>query len=195
MHRKNICCLIGVAVLAALTGCASRGDAPATSATASSSAPQPQAAAPANKAQSATPAGKAASASSSSVAGGVLPGMNAKGEVIDSSKVESGHGTKVTVGDVEGEITGKPAPGSKFGKLKIGMSMKQVADLIGQPSDQGAYVTGKAFIPFYFGGDRHRYEAVYKNTGRLIFAGGDIGDWGSGHLIWIIHNPHEPASR
>jgi hypothetical protein len=195
MHWKNIRCLIGAAMLAALAGCASKGDAPAASSATSSSAPQPQAAAPATKGQPATPASKAVSASSSSAAKGVAPGMNAKGEVVDSSKVESGHGTKVTVGEVEGEITGKPAPGSKFVKIKIGMSMKQVADLIGQPSDQGAYVTAKAFIPFYFGGDRHRYEAVYKNTGRLIFAGGDIGDWGSGHLIWIIHNPLEPASR
>ena len=121
--------------------------------------------------------------------------MNAKGEVVDSSKVEGGNGTKVTVGEYEGEITGKAAPGSKFNKLKIGMSMKQVFDLIGQPSDQGAYVTGKAFIPFYFGGDRHRFETVYKGTGRLIFAGGGFGDWGSGHLIWIIHNHNEPAYR
>jgi hypothetical protein len=195
MHWKNIRCLIGVALLAAVAGCASKGDAPAASA-ASSSAP-PQAATPAAKGQPATPATKTQSASSSSVAGGVGPGMNAKGEVVDSSKVESGYGTKVKVGEVEGEITGKPAAGSKFGKLKIGMTMKQVTSLIGQPSDQGAYITGKAFIPFYYGGDRHRYEAVYKSTGRLVFAGesGWGGNWGDGTLIWIIHNPREPASR
>ena len=77
------------------------------------------------------------------------PGMNERGEVIDSSKVESGSGTKVKgLGDWEGEITGKPAPGSKFTKLQIGMSMRQSVDLAGQPTDQGAYVTGKAWIPF-----------------------------------------------
>ncbi|MEC5384657.1 hypothetical protein VVD49_02925 [Uliginosibacterium sp. H3] len=197
MHRKNIRGLIGVAMLAALAGCASKGDAPANSAASSSVASQPQAATPAAKAQPATPATKAQASSASSAAGGVGPGMNARGEVVDSSKVESGFGTKVKVGETEGEITGKPAAGSKFGKLKIGMSMKQVTDLIGQPSDQGAYITGKAFIPFYYGGDRHRYEAVYKGTGRLIFAGegGWGGNWGNGTLIWIIHNPREPASR
>jgi hypothetical protein len=95
----------------------------------------------------------------------------------------------------EGEISGKPAPGSKFTKLQIGMSLKQVTDLIGQPNDQGAYVTGKAWIPFYFGSDRYRHEMVYKGQGRLIFAGGSVGDHSSGHLISIIHNAKESGYR
>jgi hypothetical protein len=95
----------------------------------------------------------------------------------------------------EGEITGKPAPGSKFKKLQIGMSIKQVTDLIGQPTDQGSYITGKAWIPFYFGSDRYRHEMVYKGQGRLIFAGGSVGDYTSGHLISIIHNAKEGGSR
>ncbi|MDB5815728.1 MAG: hypothetical protein JWN23_2845 [Rhodocyclales bacterium] len=176
------CCALLLA--AALGACASKGEtsSPNTPSASTSSAP-------------ATTSKSESSSAASQAKGGIPPGMNAKGEVVDSSKVEGGYGTKITVGEYEGEITGKAAPGSKFAKLKIGMSMKQVFDLIGQPSDQGAYVTGKAFIPFYFGGDRHRFEAVYKNTGRLIFAGGGIGDWGSGHLIWIIHNHNEPAYR
>ncbi len=130
------------------------------------------------------------------VSGKIGPGMNARGEVVDSSKVESGHGQKVKgIRDFEGEITGRPAPGTKFTRLQIGMPMKQVTDLIGQPSDQGAYITGKAFIPFYFGGDTHRQELVYKGQGRLIFAGGSIGDFTGANLIWIIHNANEPAYR
>lgn len=128
--------------------------------------------------------------------GKIGPGMNARGEVVDSSKVESGYGQKVKgLRDWDGEITGRPAPGSKFTRLQIGMPMKQVTDLIGQPSDQGAYITGKAFIPFYFGGDTHRQELVYKGQGRLIFAGGSMGDLGGANLIWIIHNANEPAYR
>lgn len=123
-------------------------------------------------------------------------GMNAKGEVVDSSKVEAGSGTAVKgINDFEGEITGKPAPGTKFTKLQIGMGMKQVVDLIGPPTDQGGYMTGKAWIPFYFGGDRHRFEMVYKNMGRLIFAGGSLGDYSGGNLIWIIHNGTEGGYR
>ncbi|MFT3734823.1 MAG: hypothetical protein QM776_07340 [Rhodocyclaceae bacterium] len=120
-----------------------------------------------------------------------------KAKSSNSSKVESGHGTKVKVGEVEGEITGKPARNTKFGRLKIGMKLNEVTKLIGQPSDQGTYVTGKAFVPFYFGGDRYRYELVYKGQGRLIFAGeGGFGwSWGNGTLIWVIHNGKEPGTR
>ena len=143
------------------------------------------------------------SSSSSDTAGGagsstpkIPPGMNAAGEVTDPAKVEAGHGQTVKgLNDWEGEIVGKPAPGSKFPQLKIGMSMKQVTDLAGQPSDQGAYITGKAWIPFYFGSDRHRYEMVYKGQGRLIFAGGSLGDLTGGNLIWIIHSAAEDGYR
>ena len=95
----------------------------------------------------------------------------------------------------EGEISGKPAPSSKFTKLQIGMSMKQVTDLIGQPNDQGSYITGKAWIPFYYGSDRYRHEMVYKSQGRLIFAGGSAGNYSSGHLTSIIHNAQESGYR
>ena len=58
-------------------------------------------------------------------------------------------------------------------------------------------MNGKAWIPFYFGADRHRHELVYKWQGRLIFAGG--GGWfpagGEGNLIWIIHNANEGSTR
>ncbi len=112
-------------------------------------------------------------------------------------KAESTGDTKQVKGinGWEGEITGKPAPGSKFTRLQIGMSMKQVTDLIGQPTDQGAYVTGKAWIPFYYGSDRYRHEAVYKGQGRLIFAGGGRGDYSAANLITIIHNAQEGGYR
>jgi len=125
-----------------------------------------------------------------------MAGMNANGEVVDSKKVEAGSGTKVKgIDDWEGEITGKPGPGSKFTQLKIGMGMRQVADLIGQPTDQGSYATGKIWIPWYFGSDKFRYEQVYKGQGRLIFATAGGTDFSSGHLIWVIHNPNEGGYR
>ncbi len=125
----------------------------------------------------------------------VGPGMNERGEVVDSKKVEAGFGQKVKgLGDWEGEITGKPAS-AKFGQLKIGMSHSQVTALLGQPSDQGSYITGKAFIPFYFGSDKYRYEAVYKGQGRLIFASSATYSFGEMHLIWIIHSASESGTR
>lgn len=115
--------------------------------------------------------------------------------VTDSSKVEAGQGTMVTgLNDWQGEITGLPAANSRFTQLRIGMPQQQVVDLVGQPTDQGAYVTGKAFIPFYFGSDKTRWEMVYKGQGRLIFS--NQAGFGSGHyLTWIIHNANEGGYR
>lgn len=144
-----------------------------------------------------TPSSATSTANASATQTKSTAGLNSKGEVIDSSKVEAGSGQKVKgIHDVEGEITGKPAASSKFKKLQIGMSMKQVTDTIGQPSDQGDYVTGKAWIPFYFGDDAHRIETIYKGQGRLIFAGGSrFGTMSGGTLIWIIHNANEGGYR
>ncbi len=127
---------------------------------------------------------------------GPAPGMNAKGEVIDSTLITAGSGRTVQgINDWEGEITGKPFAGAKFKKLKIGMSAGQVKSKIGQPTDEGAYITGKAFIPFYFGSDRTRYEYVYKGQGRLIFASGAGFSTGPGYLTWIIYNRGEKGYR
>ncbi len=157
-------------------------------AAAAEAAPAAAAAAPA--------AAPAAAAAGAGTVGAGKPGMDARGNVVDSSKVEAGSGRTVKgLNDYEGEITGNPAPGSKFAKLQIGMSAFQVTSQIGPPSDQGAYITGKAWIPFYFGSDRHRFEMVYKGQGRLIFAGGSVGDFSNGYLIWIIHNANEPGTR
>jgi hypothetical protein len=121
--------------------------------------------------------------------------LSESGEVLDSSKVEAGFGQKVKGRkDFEGEITGKPAPGTKFTRLEIGMSRAEVLDIVGPPNDQGAYVTGRAFIPFFFGGDRYRHELAYKGQGRLVFAGG-AGFDSNAHLIWIIHNARDTGYR
>jgi hypothetical protein len=140
------------------------------------------------------PTAAAAPAPASSKVG---PGMNAAGEVVDSKLVEAGYGQKVKgLDDWEGEIIGKPRAGSKFTQLKIGMSAAQVQALMGPPNDQGAHPTGKAFIPFYFGSDKFRYEAVYKGQGRLLFASGSGFGWDANtHLIWIIHNANEGTTR
>jgi hypothetical protein len=125
------------------------------------------------------------------------PGMNERGEVTDPRKVEAGYGEKVKgLNDWQGEITGKPVPGSKMSQLKIGMTSSEVRSIMGEPSDQGAHITGKAFIPFYFGSDRYRYEVVYKGQGRLLFASSAGFGWNANtNLIWIIHSAAEPGTR
>lgn len=78
-------------------------------------------------------------------------------------------------GSFDGEIIGTPAPNSKFAKVRIGMGLRQVEDLIGRPDDTEGHITGKQFIPFFFGGDTHRLEAYYKNEGELTFSPGHFG--------------------
>ncbi len=74
----------------------------------------------------------------------------------------------------EGAIIGKPAAGSKFAKLKIGMTLAQVEKLIGPPTKQWQHPTGKASIPFYFGPDRWVIKYSYKGEGVLTLnSGGD----------------------
>lgn len=83
----------------------------------------------------------------------------------------------------DGGIIGTIPPGSPFAKISIGMSEKHVLDLIGPPTDTNHYITGKSFIPFYFGSDRTRSEALYKGMGRITYA--------SGKVYRIVYDPHE----
>ena len=74
----------------------------------------------------------------------------------------------------EAEAAGKPAAGSKFAKLKLGMTLGEVQKLIGQPAKQWRHRTDKASIPFYFGPDRWVILCAYRHEGVLTFnSGGD----------------------
>lgn len=76
--------------------------------------------------------------------------------------------------EVGGAIVGTPAKGSKFSKLKLGMSKSEVIAKIGKPDNEWRRPTGKSSIPFYFGDDRWVMEATYKKEGKLTFNyGGD----------------------
>jgi len=66
--------------------------------------------------------------------------------------------------------TGKPRRGSKFAKLRVGMSRQEVMRIIGPPTSQDTHVTGKQFIPFYFGGDMYRSDWYYRGEGELTFS-------------------------
>ena len=64
-----------------------------------------------------------------------------------------------------------PPANSKLAKVQVGMSAREVENILGPPTDESAYVTGKAFIPFYYGKDRWRRAYFYKGVGRVVFAG------------------------
>jgi hypothetical protein len=66
-----------------------------------------------------------------------------------------------------------------------------VHDVIGDPTDTRSYVTGKAFIPMYFGSDGARMEDLYKGEGRIIYSGG-AGMGNQGYTVFkIIYDPTE----
>ena len=89
-------------------------------------------------------------------------------------------------GNFDGEIIGMPAPDSKFAKLKIGMSMQTVVGLIGAPDFADRHETGKRWIPFYFGTDAQRVEALYKGEGCVTYTGGNVFGEGGAQLMRII---------
>lgn len=92
-------------------------------------------------------------------------------------------------GSFEGEITGKARPGSAFSRLRIGMDMDEVQTVMGRAPDRThTHESGKRWIPFYFGNDARRLQALYRGEGCLSFTGGNV--WGSagGDLIAIHHD-------
>ena len=60
--------------------------------------------------------------------------------------------------------------GATFDRITNGMSMQEVYDLIGQPTSSTSRITGKAWAPFYYGGDTTRMFALYKGQGRIVFS-------------------------
>jgi hypothetical protein len=88
-------------------------------------------------------------------------------------------------GSVNGEIVGTIVPGSRFSKLKIGMSMSEVRGLIKSPDDMNLHESGKRWIPFYYGNDVQRIETYYAGEGCLTFAGGNRFGGGGSELIRI----------
>jgi len=77
---------------------------------------------------------------------------------------------------------------SKFSRVKKGMGQNQVIHLIGQPTDRGSHVTGKAFMPFYYGSDRYRVVFYYRHQGTLEFNT-------RGRLVAIKYNRKENGYR
>lgn len=74
----------------------------------------------------------------------------------------------------DGEISGTPAPDSRFAKVKIGMELEQVYRLIGEPDQLSSHNTGKNWIPFYFGADGRRIVTHYRGEGCLTYSAGSV---------------------
>lgn len=81
---------------------------------------------------------------------------------------------------------------SPLAKIQMGMTKRQVKEVLGAPSDENTYLTGKAWIPWYFGNDARRTSYFYKGVGRVVFADGNIfGGGGGGEVVRVDHDPSE----
>jgi hypothetical protein len=68
------------------------------------------------------------------------------------------------------EAARPPAPGTPLARVTMGMTEAQVIEILGAPTSQQNYVTGKAFIPMYYGTDTSRLDYRYKGVGIVVFS-------------------------
>lgn len=88
-----------------------------------------------------------------------------------------------------------PPADSKLAKVTKGMTMSEVVKILGEPTDRHQYVTGKAFIPWYFGDDASRVEWHYRGLGRVVLTGGGAFGQGGGNVEWVDYDPKETGYR
>jgi hypothetical protein len=82
-----------------------------------------------------------------------------------------------------------PPPGSKLARVSTGMSEAQVVEILGPPTSQQNYVTGKAWIPYYYGPDTGRLDYRYKGLGIVVFSRNRYS--GNTQVIRIDTDPNE----
>lgn len=75
-------------------------------------------------------------------------------------------------------VTGNPPADSPFARLKPGMPFKEALEILGKPTSERAYCTGKHHIPFYFARDRALTEYYYQGQGVVVFyTDVSVGGW------------------
>jgi len=82
-----------------------------------------------------------------------------------------------------------PPAGSNLAKVEAGMNDAEVRKILGDPDDANAYMTGKGWIPFYYGPDTHRTDWMYEGQGRVVFS---RNRWSGGlSVVNVLYNPDE----
>ena len=82
-----------------------------------------------------------------------------------------------------------PIPGSPLSKIELGMSEAEVISILGEPTSQENYQTGKAWIPYYYGSDTSRLDYKYKNVGLVVFGRNRYS--GRTRVIRVDYDPNE----
>lgn len=84
-----------------------------------------------------------------------------------------------------------PIPkGHVFEKVKYDMTDAQVKQILGAPTTTQAYVSGKTFIPYYYGTEGSREAWFYKGKGQIVFS---RNRWnGNLTVIEVVYDPKQP---
>lgn len=79
--------------------------------------------------------------------------------------------------------------GSKLAKVEVGMTDDEVREILGDPDDEKAYMTRKAWSPFYYGPDTHRSDWMYLGQGRVVYSRNRHS--GALKVIRVLYDPSE----
>jgi outer membrane protein assembly factor BamE (lipoprotein component of BamABCDE complex) len=80
-------------------------------------------------------------------------------------------------------------------KIRIGMTSTEVQSILGAPTSEKNFESGKRWIPWYYGSDVRRTEWAYKGLGRVLFTGGNQWGAGAGDVQRVDYDPSETGVR
>ena len=83
----------------------------------------------------------------------------------------------------------RPPAGTKLARVTDGMSEPEVISILGEPTSRQDYMTGKAWIPYYYGSDVSRLDYRYKGTGIVVFGRNRYS--GKTRVIRVDYDPNE----
>ena len=101
----------------------------------------------------------------------------------------SGGDEKKSNGNYPSGYSAPPAD-SLFAEIQLNGTEYEVRKVLGEPDNANAYMTGKAWIPFYFGSDVARTDWFYSGQGRIVFSRNRYT--GALKVIRILYNADEP---
>lgn len=83
----------------------------------------------------------------------------------------------------------RPPAGTKLARVTDGMSEPEVISILGEPTSRQDYMTGKAWIPYYYGSDVSRLDYRYKGVGIVVFGRNRYS--GKTKVIRVDYDPSE----
>ncbi len=92
-------------------------------------------------------------------------------------------------GSAQAQVYTHAPADSPLSGVRLGMTDTDVRRLLGSPDRSNAYMTGKAWIPFYYGSDTHRADWMYGGKGRVVFSRNRYS--GGLKVVQVLYNPSE----